>query len=52
LGPSSPAAIWGLRASIFLAGLLIGWLAAQVVNHVLGAFFQGFNWVFNRTING
>jgi multidrug efflux pump len=50
--PSSPAAIWGLRAGVFLAGAIVGWLAAQIVNRALGAFFQGFNWAFERTING
>jgi multidrug efflux pump len=50
--PSSPAAIWGLRAGVFLAGLIVGWLVSWIVNRALGAFFQGFNWVFDRTING
>jgi multidrug efflux pump len=50
--PSSSAAIAGLRAAVFLAGFVIGWLLAGIVNRFLGAFFQGFNWVFDRTING
>src|SRR5262249_46485940 len=49
---SSPVAIWGLRAGVVLAGLLVGWLAGHLVNRALGAFFHGFNWLFDRTING
>jgi multidrug efflux pump len=49
---SSPIAIWGLRAGVFLAGLIVGRLVSTIVNRVLGAFFHGFNWVFDRTING
>jgi multidrug efflux pump len=49
---SSPAAIWGLGAAVSLAGVIVGWLAGNLVNRALGAFFQGFNWLFDRTING
>ena len=49
--PSSAAAIWGLRAGVFLAGFGAGWLAGIVVNQVLALFFRGFNWAFDVTIN-
>jgi multidrug efflux pump len=49
---SSPAAIWGLRVAVGLAGVLAGWLASGIVNRALAAFFQAFNWAFDRTING
>jgi multidrug efflux pump len=48
----STAAVWGLRAAVFLAGVVVGWLAAVVINGVLGAFFRAFNWAFDVTING
>jgi multidrug efflux pump len=48
----SPAAVWGLEAGVFLAGAVVGWLAGVVVNRALGAFFRGFNWLFEVTING
>ncbi len=50
--PSSSATIWGLRAGVFLVGAVAGWLIAGVINRGLGAFFRGFNWGFDRTING
>ncbi len=49
---ASPVAVWGLKAGVFLVGLVIGWFAAFVVNRALGAFFRGFNWFFDVTING
>jgi multidrug efflux pump len=49
---SSEAAIWGLRAGVFLVGALAGWFLAKVINLALGAFFKGFNWCFDRTIGG
>jgi multidrug efflux pump len=49
---TSPAVLWGLRAGVFLGGLLVGWLAARLVNGLLALFFQAFNWGFNRTIRG
>jgi multidrug efflux pump len=49
---SSSTAIWGLRAGVFLAGVVGGWFAGKIVNQVLGAFFRGFNWTFDRTITG
>jgi multidrug efflux pump len=49
---ASPAAVWGLSAAVVLAGVVGGWLAGVIVNRVLGAFFRGFNWAFDVTING
>jgi multidrug efflux pump len=46
------AKLWALRAGVALLGAVVGWLAAAVVNAGLGAFFRGFNWVFDVTING
>jgi multidrug efflux pump len=37
---------------VFLAGAVVGWLAGAVINMALGAFFRGFNWLFDVTING
>jgi multidrug efflux pump len=48
---SSTAAIWGLRAAVFAVGCVAGYFAAFIVNRLLGAFFKGFNWAFDRTIN-
>ncbi len=31
-----------------MAGGLLGWLIIRPVNHVLGAFFRGFNWIFDQ----
>jgi multidrug efflux pump len=45
------AKLWALRAGLFVAGGVAGWLLAKLVNAVLGAFFGGFNWVFDRTTN-
>ncbi len=49
---TSAAALWGLRAAVFVVGLIAGWLVAFIVNRILDAFFKGFNWAFDRTING
>ena len=39
-------------AGVFVVGGVAGWFAGVVINRVLGAFFRGFNWVFDVTING
>jgi multidrug efflux pump len=49
---TSTAALWGLRAAVFVVGLVVGWFIAGLVNHALGVFFRGFNWVFDVAING
>jgi multidrug efflux pump len=46
------AKLWALRAGVALFGAVVGWLAAVVVNRALGAFFRGFNLLFDVTING
>src|SRR3954464_6214123 len=48
---TSAAALWALRAGVFALGAIAGWFVGIVVNHVLGAFFRGFNWFFDVTIN-
>jgi multidrug efflux pump len=40
--------LWALRAIMFLLGGTAGWFLAALVNRGLGAFFGGFNWVFER----
>jgi multidrug efflux pump len=42
------AALWALRAALFVVGGIAGWLLAALVNAGLGAFFHGFNWAFER----
>src|SRR5882724_7504119 len=43
---------WAAYFVLFLpgavAGGVIGWFAIRYVNRVLGAFFRGFNWVFDQ----
>jgi multidrug efflux pump len=48
---SSEAAIWGLRAGVFVAGCVAGWFAGHIVNRIIGAFFKAFNWGFDRSIS-
>jgi multidrug efflux pump len=48
----SPQKLWAFRAALFAAGAIVGWFAGGLVNFVLAKFFGGFNWVFDRTING
>jgi multidrug efflux pump len=42
------AKLWALRAGLFFAGAVAGWLLARVVNYALSAFFSGFNWAFEK----
>jgi multidrug efflux pump len=43
---------WGRYLVLFLPGAVaggaLGWFLIRPVNRVLGKFFQGFNWVFDR----
>jgi multidrug efflux pump len=48
---TSAAALWALRAAVFAIGAAAGWFAGILVNRILGAFFRGFNWFFDVTIN-
>jgi multidrug efflux pump len=43
--------LWALRAGVFVAGAVAGWLLAGLVNTALGFFFRGFNWAFDRATN-
>ena len=44
---------WGIYLVLFLPGAVaggaLGWFIIRPVNWVLGKFFRGFNWVFDRT---
>ncbi|HEV3118633.1 MAG TPA: efflux RND transporter permease subunit, partial [Gemmataceae bacterium] len=42
------AKLWALRAGLFVAGGVAGWLVAGLINAVLGVFFRGFNWAFDQ----
>jgi multidrug efflux pump len=37
-----------LRGGLLLVGGFAGWFLAQLINAGLGAFFRGFNWVFEK----
>ena len=43
---------WGIQLVLFLPGAVaggaLGWFLIRPVNWVLGKFFRGFNWVFDR----
>jgi multidrug efflux pump len=43
---------WLVRAGLFAAGAVAGWFLSRLVNALLASFFAGFNWVFDRTIEG
>jgi multidrug efflux pump len=44
---------WGIYFAAFLPGALaggaLGWFLIHPVNRLLGYFFRGFNWIFERT---
>src|SRR5262249_30724953 len=40
--------LWALRGALFVTGGVAGWFLAALANAGLGAFFRGFNWVFDR----
>jgi multidrug efflux pump len=48
---TSASTLWALRAAVFAAGAVAGWFAGVFINRLLGAFFRGFNWCFDVTIN-
>ncbi len=50
--PVSAGALWAFRAAVFAVGAVAGWFVSRIVNAALGKFFQGFNWIFDRTIAG
>jgi multidrug efflux pump len=52
-GPAAEAstgALWGVRLLAFAIGCVVGFFVAGLVNMLLGAFFKGFNWFFDRAI--
>ena len=48
---ASSTALWGLYLGIFAAGSFVGWVLSPLVNRLLGSFFNGFNWFFDRATN-
>jgi multidrug efflux pump len=48
---ASASTLWALRAGVFAVGAVGGWFAGIFVNKLLAAFFAGFNWFFDVTIN-
>jgi multidrug efflux pump len=51
-GATNMAALWGVRIGVFVAGSVVGWFISPVVNYLMGHFFAGFNWVFERLSMG
>src|SRR5262249_40119695 len=47
---TSAAALWALRAGLFVVGVIAGLLLAKIVNIVLGGLFRGFNKAFDVAI--
>lgn len=43
--------VWLLKAVVFAIGAVAGYVAGGIVNRLLGAFFKGFNWTFDRAIS-
>jgi multidrug efflux pump len=50
--PTSFQKLWAFRAGLFAVGAVAGWFGSTLVNQGFAKFFQGFNWTFDRTING
>jgi multidrug efflux pump len=46
----NPLALWGLRAGVFVVGVLAGFFVSKFVNLILGKLFQGFNKAFDYAI--
>jgi len=49
---ASSKTLLAFRAGMFALGAIAGWFASRLVNLAFAKFFQGFNWTFDRTING
>jgi len=47
----TPTMLWVARAVAFFVGFAAGWFLSGVINRILGAFFKGFNWCFDRAIS-
>ncbi|MEX0677646.1 MAG: efflux RND transporter permease subunit [Pirellulales bacterium] len=39
---------WAVYVGLLAPGAILGWLVWRPVNRILGALFQGFNWVFDH----
>ena len=50
--PTGAQTLWLFRAGMFAIGGVAGWFGSGLVNRGFVKFFQGFNWSFDRTING
>jgi multidrug efflux pump len=50
--PVNPVHAWALRLGMYAVGAVAGWFLSALINKGLGKVFQGFNWTFDRTING
>src|SRR5262245_51797612 len=52
-GLTATLRMWGVYLVLFLPGAVaggaLGWFVIRPVNWVLGKFFRGFNWLFERT---
>src|SRR5262245_51127953 len=44
--------LWAVHGLVALLGGVVGRALSPLINRLLGGFFQAFNWVFTRTING
>ena len=49
---SNDVLLWAMYGVVALLGRVVGWVLSPLINRLLGVFFQAFNWVFARTING
>jgi len=47
----TPPMLWVARAVAFLVGAIVGWFLSGIINRLLGVFFKGFNWSFDRAIS-
>jgi len=43
--------LWGIRAAAFVIGGVAGWLLGGIIDQVLRAFFNLFNWAFDRLVS-
>jgi multidrug efflux pump len=44
----NPAALWGIRIGVVVAGGIAGWFLSSVFNYLMGHLFVGFNKLFER----
>ena len=50
MAEASGGTMWVVRLVAFIIGAVVGYFLAGLVNRGLGAFFRGFNWMFDRGI--